>query len=137
MAQVGYMGDVVFVASEKELRTPANLTRSSSARWTDHNLHLRKPIGEFAGADLEQIQFKIALSAMHGVNPEDEIKTLRQMMDNGEVFPLVLGGAPLSENYWRIESLSVDNTYYDGKGELIFAELSVSLKEYDDSRKRR
>lgn len=133
MAQVGYMGNVVFVSSDTKLLTPANITRSYKARWEDHNLHLRKPSSEFAGADLESLSFKISLSSMHGINPIDEIETIRKMMENGEVFPLVLAGKPISENYWRIEDFSVDNTYFDGSGNMIFANLSVNLKEYDNS----
>ena len=133
MAQIGYMGDVVFVASEYQLRTPADLSRSGSARWEEHKLHLRKPAGEFAGADLEQLSFKMTLYAANGVDPSEELKTLRSMRDNGEVFPLVLGGEPVSENFWRIESLSESENYYNGQGKLILSTVTVNLKEYDNS----
>ena len=133
MAQVGYMGDVVFVASEEELRTPTDISRSGGSRWEEHKLHMRKPASEFAGPDLEQISFRMHLSASHGVDPAEEIRILRSMRDNGEVFPLVLAGKPLSENFWRIESISEADNFYDGRGNLILSAVTVSLKEYDNT----
>lgn len=133
MAQVGYMGDIVFVASEAELRTPANISRSGGARWEEHKLHLMKPASEFAGPDLEQLSFKMHFSKANGVDPLEEIDTLRSMRDNGEVFPLVLAGSPITENYWRIESISDADNFYDGKGNLIRSAVTVSLKEYDNT----
>ena len=122
---------MVFVASEQELRTPADFARSGSARWEEHKLHLHKPAGEFSGAELDKISFKIHLSSIHGISPEDEIKTLWAMMENGEIFPLILAGKPITENSWLIESLSVENTYFDGEGKMLFATICVNLKEYD------
>ena len=55
------------------------------------------------------------------------------MRDTGAVFPLIIGGRPVSQNYWRLDSLNENEQFYDPTGNLIQAKASVQLTEYDDS----
>lgn len=130
---IGYMGSITFFSSDSFLLTPSNISRSGSARWADHDLVLKKPVSQFVGQSLEELSFKIQLIAHHGVTPDTQLKKLRQMRDTGQVFPLVLGGRPVTQNYWRIESLSEGDCYYNAYGKLTQCTVDVSLKEYDDS----
>lgn len=130
---VGYMGDIPFIASDKYLLTPSETSRAISSRWADHELIGQKPVSQFVGANLEELSFKITLSAEHGVNPKLQIEKLKNLVDTGTVFPVILGDSPISENYWRLESFSVDDSYYTATGHLMQTEVSVKLKEYDDS----
>lgn len=130
---IGYMGDVVFTASESMLRTPSNFQRSGGSRWEQHDLILAKPVAQFAGPALERVSFRIILSSAHGVNPSSELRKLRRMRDSGAVFPVIIGGRPLTQNYWRLDSLSEGTNYYDAYGHLIQSTADVSLVEYDDS----
>ena len=70
---------------------------------------------------------------MFNIKPEDQILKLRQMCETGAVFPLVIGGKPVSQNYWRLDSMSVGETYYRPTSVLHQAKVSVKLTEYDDS----
>lgn len=130
---IGYMGSIPFYVSHTAMRTMAEVSRSGSARWADHDVIHRKPVSQFIGPGLEELSFKMHLIRDHGVTPDKEINRLREMRDNGMVFPLIMGGKPVSLNYWRLMDISIGETYYNGYGQLIQATVSVSLKEYDDS----
>ena len=52
------------------------------------------------------------------------------MRDTGEVFPLIIAGRPVSQNLWRLESLSEGNGFYTGIGATLQITASVTLKEY-------
>lgn len=129
---IGYMGDVPFYASRAMLRTPTETTRSAGSRWSDHDLLLRKPVSQFVGPELETFSFSLILSSSYGLDPAKELRKLREMRDNGTVFPLIIGGRPLVQNYWRLESLSEGENYYTADGRLRQTKVSVRLKEYPD-----
>ncbi|WP_295157113.1 phage tail protein [Selenomonas sp. AE3005] len=130
---IGYMGSVTFVVSSHYMLTPSKFQQGTSARWQEHEVIFHKPVSEFLGPGQKTVSFDIILSAQHNINPAKEIKTLMNMCENGEVFPLIIGGKPVSSNYWRLESVSVGDTYYTATGKMTHAVVSVSLKEYDDS----
>ena len=102
---IGYMGDIVFSVSVWRMITPTNYERESTARWAEHDLLLRKPVSQFGGPGLEKLSFSIILDADHGVSPALQLKKLRKMRDTGAVFPLVIGGRPVTQNYWRLDSV--------------------------------
>ena len=103
--QVGSMGDIPFVVSYGKIRTFSDYGRSGSGRWVKHDLIGRKPVMEFLGPDVEKVSMKIQLRTDHGINPESELGRLRKMRDTGAVFPFILGGAPVSDNYWLLEDI--------------------------------
>lgn len=130
---IGYMGNIVFITSSHYLLTPSEFQRSSQSRWEEHDLILHKPVSQFKGAGLEKLTFKIHLRADHNVSPITQLMELRRMRDTGEVFPLIIGGRPVTQNYWRLDSISEENNYYNSVGRLIQSTANVSLTEYDDS----
>lgn len=130
---IGYMGSVVFIASSHYMLTPSNLQQEMKGRWSDHDVIYKKPVSEFLGPGLRTVSFDIILSMMHNITPKKQIKTLQQMCETGAVFPLVIGGKPVTHNYWRLDSMSVGETYYDAYGGLLRATVNVKLIEYDDS----
>ena len=129
---IGYMGDIVFVVSENYMITPTNYGRESSARWAEHNLLLRKPVSQFGGPGLEKLSFDIILDSDHGIGPEQQLKKLRKMRDTGAVFPLVIGGRPVTQNYWRLDSLKEENCYWTPTGQLQQCIVSLQLTEYEE-----
>lgn len=130
---IGYMGSIVFTVAKMYLVTPSEFQRSGQSRWEEHDLILSKPVSQFKGPGLEKLTFKIQLRSDHGATPAYKLRTLRRMRDTGEVFPLIIGGRPVTQNYWRLDSLSEENNYYDSTGKLIQSTANVSLTEYDDS----
>lgn len=130
---IGYMGSVVFVVSSHYMITPSHVQRQGDGRWSDHDLINRKPVSQFKGPGLEKLSFQLQLREDHNVSPDKELRTLRRMRDIGAVFPLVIGGKPVTQNYWRLDSISQDENFYSPTGKLIQTNVSVSLTEYDDS----
>ena len=129
---IGYMGEIVFISSFNYMLTPTDYSRSGSARWSEHELLMRKPVSQFGGPGLEKVSFSIILSMDHGISPERQLKKLREMRDTGAVFPLVIGGKPITNSYWRLDSLKEGECYWLGDGTLQQCKVAVELTEYDD-----
>jgi phage protein U len=89
-------------------------------------------VSQFGGPGLEKVSFSIILSMDHGISPERQLKKLREMRDTGAVFPLVIGGKPVTNSYWRLDSLKEGECYWLGDGTLQQCKVAVELTEYDD-----
>lgn len=128
--QVGSMGDIPFVVSYGKIRTFNDYGRSGSGRWAKHDLIGRKPVMEFLGPDVEKVSMKIQLRTDHGINPESELERLRKMRDTGAVFPFILGGAPVSDNYWLLEDIGENVSYWRAGGKILSVSVNITLTEY-------
>lgn len=128
--QVGSMGDIPFVVTYGKIRTFSDYGRSGSGRWAKHDLIGRKPVMEFLGPDVEKVSMKIQLRTDHGINPESELGMLRKMRDTGAVFPFILGGAPVSDNYWLLEDIGENVSYWRAGGKILSVSVDITLTEY-------
>ena len=128
--QVGSMGDIPFVVSYGKIRTFSDYGRSGSGRWAKHDLIGRKPVMEFLGPDVEKVSMKIQLRTDHGINPESELGRLRKMRDTGAVFPFILGGAPVSDNYWLLDDIGENVSYWRAGGKILSVSVDITLTEY-------
>lgn len=128
--QVGSMGDIPFVVTYGKIRTFSDYGRSGSGRWAKHDLIGRKPVMEFLGPDVEKVSMKIQLRTDHGINPESELERLRKMRDTGAVFPFILGGAPVSDNYWLLEDIGENVSYWRAGGKILSVSIDITLTEY-------
>jgi phage protein U len=130
LANIGSFGDIVFEVSTKKTKTFKDFERSGSARWNDHEVIGKKPKSEFAGPNLEEISYTILFKAELGINPIKELAKLRSMRDTGKVASFIIGGKPISTNYWSVQQLSESYKVIDNKGNILEAEVNVDLKEY-------
>lgn len=130
---IGYMGSIVFMVSSHYFLTPANVQQDASGRWEDHEVIYKKPVSEFLGPSLQQMSFDLFLLAQLGVNPKTQYEMLRRMCEAGAVFPLIIGGRPVSDNYWTLREVSLTDTMYTPLGKLQAAKVNVKLVEYDNS----
>ena len=130
---IGYMGDIVFVVSPHYMLTPMDYERESTGRWTEHDLLMRKPVSQFGGPGLEKLTFSIILDAAHNIDVAKQLEKLRTMRDTGAVFPLIIGGKPVSQCYWRLDSIKEAGHYWTADGRLLQCTPSLTLTEYDDS----
>lgn len=128
--QVGSMGDIPFVVTYGKIRTFSDYGRSGSGRWAKHDLIGRKPVMEFLGPDVEKVSMKIQLRTDHGINPESELGRLRKIRDTGAVFPFILGGAPVSDNYWLLEDIGENVSYWRAGGKILSVSVDITLTEY-------
>ena len=127
---VGFMDGVPFLVSRDYVKTFDNFARSGEGRWTQHDIIGSKPVLEFLGGDTEKISITMLLRRDQGIIPEVELNNLRRMRDKGKAFPLVIGGQPVGENLWILESIDESVNYWGGMGTVLSVSVSVTLKEY-------
>ena len=116
---VGSLGPVVFSVSDAFVRTISGYSRKTSVRIESHDIIGQKPLSEWVGLSCDSISFTVKLSAFRGVNPKEEAEKLRRMAERGEAVTFVMGGAPVTQNKWLIESVDEDANYYDRMGNII------------------
>lgn len=130
MAMVGSLGEVVFSVSDSFIRTISDYSRKTSVRTATHDIIGQKPLTEFIGPSCDSISFTIKLSAFRGVNPKEEAQKLRDMAEAGKAVTFVMGGSPVTQNKWLIESVDEDANFYDRSGNIISSDVKLSMREY-------
>lgn len=130
MAIIGTWGDIVFSVSRNQIKTFDGLKWDSGAKFSTHDRHLKAPLLEFTGTDVENISFSMFFSAFLGVNPLTEITKLLAAERSGEVNRLVIGKKAYGANKWVITKLSNSLDRYDNRGNLLVASVSVTMKSY-------
>jgi phage protein U len=126
---LGYLGSLVFSVSADNAKTFDALQRGASARWAEHQIHGKKPVLEFIGPDADSLSFTMRLDIAHGVNPLEEIADIREFITTGEVLPLVLGERFIGD--FVIKSFDEAWTRIDGRGNVLIADISVTLQEHN------
>lgn len=127
---VGKYGDIVFETNDRRILSFNNFSRSVSGRWSSHALIGKKERMEFNGPGKGKVTFKITLSATLGIRPREMMEKLENMVEDGKVDYLVIGGKAIGKNKFAMTSLSETwDTVYSG-GELARASVSVTLEEY-------
>ena len=124
--------DLVFEVSGKMAETFSELNRKSSARWAKHEPINSKPLSEFLGPDLDELEMTMTFSRMLGVDPMGSYEKLKGQVNRGEYHPMILGGKPLSGNFWYIEEITgKSEAFAAGTGNVLQMEVSVVIKEYN------
>ena len=127
---IGNLGKTItFEVSSDKVLTFRNMSRSVKGRWTQHNVK-GKPIAEFLGPDLDGASLTVSLSAMHGVKPRKTLETIEKAVRKGTVLPFVVGGEKVGSNNWVITSVSETWKCVYSKGELVSADVTLTLQEY-------
>lgn len=130
MAVIGTLGDIVFSVSRGQVKTFDGMKWDSSVQYATHNRHLKDPLLEYTGTDLDTISFTMVFSAFLGVNPIAEITKLLNAERSGQIMRLVIGSKAYGKYKWVITKTSKDLERFDNRGNLITAKVSVSLKAY-------
>lgn len=126
--QLGSIGGIAF--STKKLFTPDEISRSTSPRWTTHEILNKQPKSQFLGPGLDTLSFIIRLDARFGVDPRKEGDRMIQIARKGLPVTFALGGKKMGTYRWKI--MTVDETYrhIDVKGVIRYIEMNISLEEY-------
>lgn len=130
MAVIGTWGDITFAVSRNQIKTFDGLKWDSGAKYSTHDRHLKEPLLEFTGTDVESMTFTMFFSAFLGVNPIAEVSKMLKAMRRGEVHRLVIGPKAYGTNKWVITKLSNSMNRYDNRGNLLVAKVSVTMKSY-------
>ncbi|CAM3851989.1 MULTISPECIES: phage tail protein [Paenibacillus] len=130
MNKIGNLGDVVFVVSDKTIRTFNEFTRSSSSRWGKHEVLGKKPVTQWIGPGLDTVSFTMRFDARYRMNPRKELDRLTALERKGKALPLVVGGKGIGVGLWVITSLEQGWTHIDHRGNILVATANISLEEY-------
>lgn len=130
MATIGSRGGFTFYVSRSAIKTFDDLKWESSVKYSTHERHLKEPLLEFTGTNVESMTFTMFFSVFLGVNPISEVAKLLQAMRRGEVHRLVIGPKAYGTNKWVITKLSNSLKRYDQRGNLLVASVNVTMQSY-------
>lgn len=132
MALIGTWGKITFAVSRKKIKTFDDLKWDFSAKYATHDRHLKKPLLEFTGTDIENISFTMFFSVFLGVNPMTEILKLRKAVERGEVNRLIIGSKAYGSGKWVITKISNTMERYDNHGNLLAAKANITMQSYEN-----
>ncbi len=126
------LGDYEFEVSVYNLSTFSDLKFSNSAQFSEHKIIGRKALLEFTGLNASTCSLNIHLE--YGLSDDlyGTIDYFYQAMNDGEALLFMIGNDVMGEGFWVIESLNESYTEISGKGDIVAADLALSLKEYID-----
>ena len=130
MAEIGSWGRFTFYVSRSSIKTFDDLKWESSVKYATHERHLKEPLLEFTGQDVESMSFTMFFSVFLGVNPIAEVANLLQTMRRGEAHYLIIGPKAYGTNKWVITKLSNSLQRYDRGGNLLAASVNVTMQSY-------
>lgn len=127
---IGAFGEVNFLVSDTKIRTFDDFVRSCSGRWADHEILGRKPLSQFIGPGLDTISFSMHFSYAYGLDVGYEIDRLVKIERSGKPYVLTIGNKGYGTYKWVITSLDIEHKHVDSRGNVLVADVRVSLKEY-------
>lgn len=127
---VGKYGDVIFETNDKRILAFNSFSQTVSGRWSSHTVIGKKERAEYNGPGKRKVTFKMVLCATLGIRPREMLEKLEDMVENGKVDYLVVGGKAIGENRFYMTSMSETWDTVYSRGELAKASVSVTLEEY-------
>lgn len=127
---IGSLDDVVFEVSTEIVRTFRDFQIQRSAKFSKHAIHGGKALLEFTGLSPASMSLNIKLDAALGVNPKQELETLRQILADHKAVPFILDGEPQGDGLWVLEALDENYNIIDNQGTFISLDVALKLKEY-------
>lgn len=132
---IGSYGGMAFQVSNKKIYTFNNLKRARNAEWKEHTRYGQKPISQFIAPGLESISLDIHLDATLGIKPKTIIDKWGTLLETGYHDIFVIGGEQIGKYEWKIENISEAWNVIMNKGELVSADLTITMSEYLNSDK--
>ena len=128
LGQIGYLGKVLFIVRDDQIKTVNNFVHTMSASFAEHERHLKAPILEFTGVNSQTVTFDIELSVYLGQKPvKDSVEELYKYLETGKKIQLKLGKKTYGPYRWCIKQMVMNGKTSDTKGNWTSAKLSVSL----------
>ena len=101
-----------------------------SAKYAEHDRHLKDDLKEFLGQEGETITFTVQLVAALGINVMKEMINFMTACRTGKVLPLKIGKKLYGKYRWVIKSVTITSREYDNQGNLLRADLNITLNDY-------
>ncbi len=125
---IGSFGQVVFRASAGQVMTFDGFTRSREADFAEHAVAQNAIRLQHVGQGLDEVSFSIKLSDSLGIDVENEIGRLREMLDQGGASPLLLGGKV--QGHFVLTKVEEAWSVVDNKGRVRRAKVKLTLREF-------
>jgi phage protein U len=119
---------IVFEVNKDKVMTWQELRRSGEARWAEHEVYAGKPVKEFLGPGLEQLELDVRLDLGRGVVPRDKLRLLRKLRDTGAVSQFTVGGSLVGD--FVVRALKEIPKFFSPKGVLMVGMVNITLEEY-------
>lgn len=128
----GIFGAVVFGRLQGRIMTFHEVQRKYKGRYSAHMVHLRKPLLEWAGNDLLEIEMTFSLNAAWCGNPLPLLAQWHLFHENALAAPLIIGGKPMGPglSMFVITELHEHHKHWLRGGQVIAVELQATFQEY-------
>jgi hypothetical protein len=128
----GLFGSIIYGRGGGRIHTFYEIDRKYSGRFGSHMVHLRKPLLEWAGNDLVEIEMSLTLDASWCGDPLAILAEWHFYHENAMAAPLIVGGKPMGPglSLFVITDLSEHHKHWLPPGRLIAVELHATFKEY-------
>jgi Phage P2 GpU len=128
----GIYGSIIYGRNRGKIHTFYEIDRKYSGRYGSHMVHLRKPLLEYAGPDLVEIEMSLTLDAAWCGNPLSILAEWHFYQENAMAAPLIVGGKPMGPglSLFVIDDMSEHHKHWLPPGQLISVEVHASFKEY-------
>ncbi len=127
---VGSFMGRVFTVSSRKIFTPSNLKGSAGSNWVSHDIIGRKARSQWVGPKLKSYTMDILLRAQDGVSPRSTLDFFQRVAESQQVDWFVIGGRPISDNPFRLVSVSDEWDAVLNGGALIECKVSLTIEEY-------
>lgn len=127
--QIGSIGDFVFSVSAQKVLTWQTAGRNLTARFARHSIFGRKPLLEYTGPEVDSMTLGIHLNTAVGIDPNDEMQKLEEILLSGTEQMLIIGGRTLG--WYVVEGMQETLKRTNGRGKVIVADISLTLTEYN------
>jgi len=127
---IGTLGDIVFEVSSRTIMTINKFSRSKSATFQTHSVHLRTGLLEFTGSEPESISMSIKISMYLGADPTYVYSKIAEYQTNGTAVSLVIGNEIYGSYKWVVSKCKATYNYYDKFGNVTDMDVSLTLTEY-------
>lgn len=132
MAVEGIYGSIIFGRARGRIHTFEEIDRKYGGRYGEHQVHLRKPLLEYAGPELVEISMTVNLDASWCGDPNPILMEWHAYQDGALAAPLIVGGKPMGPglSLFVITELSEHHKHWLHRGRLLAVELHATFKEY-------
>ena len=129
---LGSIGPVEFTVSESEVKTFSDMDFTHKASFASHKILSRNELIEFTGIDASTCSLRITLSTDRGNDVQNDIDSLKEILTSHYAAPFTLGGNVMGSGLWVIENMTIGLEKVDSWGNILTANITLSLKESCD-----
>ena len=124
-------GPMTFEITPQKITSLTGFKTSFKLKTDANNDTSGTPPTNTRGRELETVQFNVKYVQAAGVTPRSQIGTWRSLI--GKVYVLYIGGKAWGAANFQLEAVDLTNVVWDGKGNMLEVEATITLTEYEKS----